>query len=176
MWLGVILIYLSLIVAEHTIKILDNGFYVALALSNLFLSSWYLLTQHERYWARLAAWFCLEICLFYAQFILQKHLYVAYPVEPAVADPFRLDSEPSPLDRDHDEIPPINIGNNEPTTTSRNINAILLRGGSLNSSPVSMSMNRRCCPMPPLFVPAALRGTVYGAHSAVSLLSIHRMR
>jgi len=97
--------------------------------------------------------------------MIQRHLYVVYPVEVVPVDPFRLDSMPSPLDAANGDrfgdIPPISIGNDietrrthKPTmatrttskTTSRNINAFLNRAGSapgsLNSSPVSMSMNQ----------------------------------
>ena len=162
LWIGISLCYLSLIAAEHSVKIFDGGFYIALSISNLLLSCWYLLTVDQRYWSRFVVWFLVEICLFYAQFILQKHLYVLFPVEMVPVDPFRLDSMPSPLDESNgdkfSDIPPISISNGNGSrrkpkqtmttrsvgsgTTSRNINAILHRGGSLNSSPVSMSMNR----------------------------------
>mmetsp|Transcript_29149 Transcript_29149/g.25740 ORF Transcript_29149/g.25740 Transcript_29149/m.25740 type:complete len:496 (+) Transcript_29149:47-1534(+) len=162
LWQGILLTYLSLIAAEHTIKIFDKGFYYSLGIANMLLAIWDICTQQEFYLGRAISWSIIGLCLVYTNYVILKHVYFTYDVTKWILPSrFRLDSIPSnrDLDIDHDNNqnggdddinpPPLTINANtntslikETTTTSRNIKSILRiqNGGSLNNSPVSMSM------------------------------------
>lgn len=171
LWQGILLTYLSLIAAEHTIKMFDKRFYYAIGFANIMLVVWDICTQQESYLGRALSWLIIEFTLIYCCYILLKHIYFTYDVTKWVLPSrFRLDNiDNNRLNHHNDDIkhndiddnnnnnhnpPPLTINANttaslikETTTTSRNIKSILRiqNGGSLNNSPMSMSMARMFC-------------------------------
>ena len=137
-------------------KVFDKGFYYGLGIASIVDAILNICTQQKFYLGRALTWLIIEGCLIYCNYIILKHIYITYDViKWVLPSRFRLDSMPS----DHDNIgnmPPLTINANantntkssaaikETTATSRNIKSILRiqNGGSLNNSPVSMSMAR----------------------------------
>ena len=144
-WQGTLLVYLSLNVAEHTIKIFDNGFYIWLGIADIGMAIWDILTEQQSYLGRCLILLGVVLCLFYVNYVVLKHIFYTSTFDVTMytfPSHFKMDPMPTPSTKatpdthftinSNGNMPPLTITTNNKqqsscTASRRNINAYIER-------------------------------------------------